>query len=56
LRLATDLLDRGHRVYIRNDHRIVSQIRDDLFHRYGERVRFVDGKDYVKEPMFIVDL
>ena len=56
LRLATDLLDRGHRVYIRNDHRVVSQIRDDLFHRYGERVRFVDGKDYVKEPMFIVDL
>lgn len=56
LRLATDLLDRGHRVYIRNDHRVVSQIRDDLFHRYGERVRFVDGKDYVKEPVFIVDL
>jgi|TARA_R100000030_G_scaffold35423_1_gene26430 nucleotide sugar dehydrogenase len=56
LRLATDLLDRGHKVYIRNDHRVVSQIRDDLFYRYGERVRFVDGKNYIKEPVFIVNL
>ena len=56
LRLATDLLDRGHKVYIRNDDRVVSQIREDLYHRYGERVRFVADKDYIKEPSFIIDL
>ena len=56
LRLAIDLLDRGHKVYIRNDERVVSQIREDLYHRYGERVRFVADKDYIKEPSFIIEL
>ena len=56
LRLATDLLDRGHKVYIRNDDRVISQIREDLYHRYGERVRFVADKDYIKEPSFVIDL
>lgn len=56
LKLATDLLDRGHKVYIRNDDRVTHQIREDLYHRYGERVRFVADKYQVKEQSFIIDL
>lgn len=55
-RLCTDLLDMGHRVYIRNDFRVTPQVIDQLFHKYGERVRFVDSKDYVTEPIFVVNL
>lgn len=55
-RLCTDLLDKGYKVYIRSDSRIVPQIFDQLFHRYGERVRFVESKDYINEPVFLINL
>jgi len=51
-----NLLNRGHRVYIKSDNRVIHQIRDDLYHRYGERVRFVDGKNSIKEKFYEVDL
>jgi nucleotide sugar dehydrogenase len=56
LLLVKNLLDRGHRVYIKSDNRVIHQIRDDLYHRYGERVRFVDGKNSIKEKFYEVDL
>jgi nucleotide sugar dehydrogenase len=55
-RLCTDLLDRGYCVYIRNDSRVVGQVYEDLVYKYGERVRFVDNKDYINEDIFVVSL
>lgn len=55
-RLALDLLDRGRKVYINNDTRVTSLIFDEVTDKYGDRVKFVDGKKYVTEPFFIVDL
>jgi UDPglucose 6-dehydrogenase len=55
-RLCKDLLDRGYKVYVRSDNRIVPQIFDQLFDKYGERIRFVDSVDYITEPIFIVNL
>ena len=55
-RLCLDLLDRGHRVYIRNDHRVVSQIQEYLSTAYGDRVKFVDNIENITEPFFVVNL
>ena len=55
-RLCIDLLNRGYTVYIRNDSRVTPQICGELIGKYGERVKFVDDKKYVTEPMFIVKL
>ena len=55
-RLCTDLLDRGHRVYIHDDRKVTDQIYDQMVYKYGDRVRFVDNKDNITEPIFIVNL
>lgn len=55
-RLCIDLLDRGYKVYICNDSRVTPHIIDQLFYKYGERVRFVDDKKYVTEPVFLINL
>lgn len=55
-RLALDLLDRGHKVYIQNDRRVTPQVSDHLDKTYGDRVRFVDNKFNITEDIFIVNL
>lgn len=55
-RLCTDLLDRGHTVYIHNDRRVMDQIYDDLVTKYNSRIKFVDNKENITEPIFIVRL
>jgi UDPglucose 6-dehydrogenase len=55
-RLCTDLLDRGHTVYIHNDRRVIDQIYDDLVTKYNSRIKFVDNKENITEPIFIVSL
>jgi len=55
-RLCTDLLDRGYSVYICNDSRVTPLICDELLDKYGDRVRFVDDKKYITEPVFIVSM
>lgn len=55
-RLCTDLLDRGQKVYIRNDSRVTPQVCDKLLGKYGEEVQFVDEQKYITEPVFIVNL
>jgi len=55
-RLCKDLLDRGRKVYIRNDNRVTHQVYDELISNYGDSVKFVDGKKYITEPIFIVAL
>ena len=55
-RLCTDLLDKGHRVYIHDDRRVTDQVYDRMVYKYGDRVRFVDNKDNITEPIFIVNL
>ena len=55
-RLALDLLDRGHKVYIQNDRRVTSQVCDYLDKTYGDSVRFVDSKNNITTPVFIVNL
>lgn len=55
-RLCTDLLDRGQKVYIRNDSRVTPQVCDKLLSKYGEEVQFVDEQKYITEPVFIVNL
>ena len=55
-RLCQDLLDIGHKVYIRSDSRIVSQICDDLLSKYGDNVQFVEGKKYITDPIFVIDV
>ena len=57
LRLCTDLLEKGARVYIRNDGRLDEQVYTDLISKYGhDNVKIVDGKEYIKEDIFIVNL
>lgn len=55
-RLCLDLLDRGHSVYILNDHRVVNQIQEYLSTAYGDRVKFVDNIENITEPFFVVNL
>ena len=55
-RLCLDLLDRGNVVYIRSDKMVVNQIYDYLVEKYNDRVRFVDNKDNINEPIFVVNL
>jgi len=55
-RFCTDLLDRGHTVYIHNDKRVINQIYDSLVAKYDSRVRFVDNKENITEPIFVVNL
>ena len=55
-RLALDLLNRGHKVYIQNDRRVTSQVCDYLNETYGDSVRFVDSKNNITTPVFIVNL
>jgi len=55
-RLCTDLLDRGHTVYIRNDNKVISQIRDSMIDSYGDKVIFVDNQEYITESIFVVNL
>ena len=55
-RLALDLLDRGHKVYIQNDRRVTPQVSGYLDKTYGNRVRFVDNKFNIPEDIFIVNL
>ena len=55
-RLCTDLLDRGHKVYIHDDRKVTDQVYDRMVYKYGDRIRFVDNKDNITEPIFIVNL
>ena len=55
-RLALDLLDRGHKVYIQSDSRVTPVVSEYLDKTYGNRVRFVDNKDNINEDYFIVNL
>jgi len=55
-RLCTDLLDRGYAVYIHNDKRVIDQIYDTLILKYNDRVKFVDTKENISEPIFIVNI
>lgn len=55
-RLCKDLLDRGYKVYIRNDSRVTPQVCDELFDKYGEKVQFVDDQKYITESVFVVNL
>ena len=57
LRLCTDLLEKGARVYIRSDGRVDEKVYTDLISRYGhDNVKIVDGKEYIKEDIFVVNL
>ena len=55
-RLCIDLLDRGYRVYIHNDKQVVEQTFDYLTSKYGDNVKFVDRKENITEPIFVVNL
>ena len=55
-RLCTDLLEKGHRVYIHDDKQVTNQVYDQMVYQYGDRVRFVDNKDNITEPIFVVNL
>ena len=55
-RLCLDLLDRGYTVYILNDKKVTDQIYDYITTSYGERVKFVDNKENITEPYFVVNL
>jgi len=55
-RLCIDLLDRGHYVYINEDRNVVDQVYGYLKGKYGEKVKFVDKKENIEEPIFIIDL
>jgi len=55
-RLCIDLLDIGHTVYIHNDSRIFNEVYDYLTEKYEDRVKFVDNRDNITEPIFIVNL
>ena len=57
LRLCTDLLEKGAKVYIRNDGQLDEKVYTDLISKYGhDNVKIVDGKEYIKEDIFIVNL
>tara|TARA_S200002703_G_scaffold55035_1_gene47609 strand:- start:18919 stop:20076 length:1158 start_codon:yes stop_codon:yes gene_type:complete len=55
-RLAIDLLDRGHKIYIQNDRRVTPVVSEYLNKTYGDRVRFIDNKFNITEDVFIVNL
>jgi len=55
-RLCTDLLDRGYTVYIHNDKKVIDQIYDTLVFKYKDRVKFVDTKENISEPFFVVNV
>lgn len=55
-RLCIDLLDKGHKVYIHNDVRIFNEVYDYLTEKYDSRVKFVDNRNNITEPIFIVNL
>ena len=55
-RLALDLLERGHKVYIQNDRRVTPQVSEYLDKTYGDRVRFVDNRFNITEGTFTVNL
>ena len=55
-RLCLDLLDKGYIVYIHNDKKVIEQIYDYLTTSYGDRVKFVDKKENITEPYFVVNL
>lgn len=55
-RLCLDLLDRGYTVYIHNDKKVIEQIYDYMTTSYGDRVKFVDKKENITEPYFVVNL
>lgn len=55
-RLCIDLLDRGYKVYIHNDTRIFNEVYGYLTEKYGDMVKFVDNKNNITEPIFIVNL
>ena len=43
-------------VYIHDDRKVTDQVYDRMVYKYGDRVRFVDNKDNITEPIFIVNL
>ena len=55
-RLCLDLLDRGYTVYILNDKKVTDQVYDYVTTCYGDRVKFVDKKENITEPYFVVNL
>ena len=55
-RLCINLLDRGRKVYIQNDTRVIPQIRSELIDKYGDRVKIVDNKENITEKIFIIEL
>ena len=51
------ILDKGAKVYIRNDRRLNEQVYTDLISKYGhDKVKIVDGKEYITEGVFCVNL
>ena len=54
-KLCVDLLREGFGVYILNDRRVTPQVYDSLVGEFGDRVKFVDNKDNITEPIFIVN-
>ena len=55
-RLCLNLLDRGYTIYILNDRRVTDSIADNLYATYKDRVKFVDSKDNITEPVFVVSV
>jgi UDPglucose 6-dehydrogenase len=55
-RLCLNLLDRGYTIYILNDRRVTDSIADNLYATYKDRVKFVDSKDNIIEPVFVVSV
>jgi nucleotide sugar dehydrogenase len=55
-RLCLDLLDRGYTVYVHNDKKVTDQVYDYMTTSYGDRVKFVDKKENITEPYFVVNL
>jgi UDPglucose 6-dehydrogenase len=55
-RLCIDLLNSGCSVYIHNDKRIFNEVYYYLTEKYEDRVKFVDDKNNITEPIFIVNL
>tara|TARA_Y100001938_G_C8076698_1_gene426546 strand:+ start:612 stop:1772 length:1161 start_codon:yes stop_codon:yes gene_type:complete len=55
-RLCIDLLEKGRKVYIHNDTRVIPQIRSELIDKYGDRVKIVDNKQNITEKVFIIEL
>jgi len=49
-------LARGHKVYIHDNKLITDQVYDKMIKKYGDRVRFVDKKENITEPICMVTL